>query len=146
MKIIEDAFCISNTLLPKVIKSRERNKFFHFAFIYQNNKLISIGQNNPEKTHPKAKKISERFRVELEYNYLHAEMDAISKIWHRYYIDNNMSLIVIRLNRHGKIKNSKPCRYCDKIISCLSFRDVWWSTNTHIVSENNEYELSRPLV
>lgn len=144
MRIIEESIDISYSLLPKSIKSREKNMVFHFAYIFKKNKLISIGQNNPEKTHPTAKKFSDRFKTGLEYPYLHAEIDAISKVWNQYKIDESMSLIVFRFNKYGVLRYSKPCKTCSKIISALSFGEVWWSTNGKCLSNiKNEYKISR---
>lgn len=39
---------------------------------------------------------------------IHAEIDAIAKIR----FDKRYDLIVIRIDRHGNIRNSKPCKYC----------------------------------
>lgn len=144
MKIIQECLDISYSLLPSTIKSREKNMVFHFAFVFRKSKLLSIGQNNPEKTHPMAQIMSDRFKSGLEYPYLHAETDAISKIWNKYKIGGDMRLVVLRLNRLGVLRNSKPCRPCSKIIDCLDFGEVYWSMDRKFVSnKGNEYEIPR---
>jgi hypothetical protein len=104
MNILEQSYNISLDLLPKAKQARNtKNKFFHFAFAYKKNKLLAIGQNNPEKTHTQALMLSKRFlNEETDYPYLHAETDVISKLWGKYYIDNTIKLVIVRLNKRPK--------------------------------------------
>lgn len=130
MNIIDNSIDIALTLLPKAKQSRNtKNKFFHFAFGYRKNKLIGIGQNNPEKTHTQALVLSQRFNVELEHPYLHAETDLISRLWGKYYIDNSLKMVVVRLNKRGQLRCSKPCDRCEQIIRALGLTKVWWSND-----------------
>jgi hypothetical protein len=130
MNIINQSINISLTLLPRAKECRDtKNKFFHFAFGYKKNKLIGIGQNNPEKTHTQALILAKRFKTDLKYPYLHAETDLISRLWGKQYIDGSMKMVLVRLNKHGKLRNSKPCARCAKIIKALGITDVYWSTD-----------------
>ena len=52
----------------------------------------------------------------------------ISKLWGKIHIDNNLKIVVIRLNRHNQLCNSKPCNSCATIFNALDISDVWWST------------------
>ena len=64
MSIINQYYNIALSLLPKAKNSRcSRNKFYHFAFGYHRNKLLAMGQNNPEKTHTQALMLSKRFNT-----------------------------------------------------------------------------------
>ena len=116
---------------------------FHFAFAYKKNKLLCIGQNNPEKTHPRALMVSNKFKTDIEYPYLHAETDVVSKLWNTHKIDSSIDLVVLRLSKHGKVKISKPCRRCEKVIRAVGFGEVWWSTNTGFASYENRIEIPR---
>ena len=128
MSVIDQSYNIALTLLPKVKESRcTRNKFYHFAFGYRKNNLLAIGQNNPEKTHTKALLLSQRFNTASKYPYLHAETDLISRLWGKYYIDENLKMVIIRLNKRGELRYSKPCSNCSKIIRSLGIKKVWWS-------------------
>jgi deoxycytidylate deaminase len=130
MNIIDQSMDIAISLLPKAKRNRNtRNKFFHFAFGYKKNKLIAIGQNNPEKTHTQALLLAKRFNINSEYPYLHAETDLISKLWGKYYIDDSLRMVIIRLNKRGRLRNSKPCERCDAIIRALGINKVCWSTD-----------------
>lgn len=129
MNIIDQSYNIALSLLPKAKETRStKNKFFHFAFGYKKNKLLAIGQNNPEKTHTQALFLSQRFlNTDTDYPYLHAETDLISRLWGKYYIDENLRMVIIRLNKRGELRCSKPCRNCSRIIRALGIRKVWWS-------------------
>lgn len=128
MSIIDQSYNIALSLLPKAKESRcTRNKFYHFAFGYRKNNLLAIGQNNPEKTHTKALFLSQRFNTANKYPYLHAETDLISRLWGKYYIDENLKMVIIRLNKRGELRYSKPCGNCSKIIRSLGIKKVWWS-------------------
>lgn len=128
MKIIDQSYNIALSLLPKAKENRcTKNKFYHFAFGYRKNNLLAIGQNNPEKTHTQALVLSKRFNTDSEYPYLHAETDLISRLWGKYYIDENLKMIVIRLNKRGELRYSKPCKNCSKIIRALGIKKVCWS-------------------
>ena len=130
MKIVAESLDIAQSLLPKAKNSRDgKNKFFHFAFGYDNKKLLGIGQNNPDKTHTNALKLAQRFKTDTDYPYLHAETDLISRMWGKYYIDSSLTVILIRLNKHGQLRNSKPCSKCSKILEALGIEKLHWSTN-----------------
>ena len=128
MNIIDQSLDIALSLLPKAKQERNtKNKFFHFAFGYRKNKLLAIGQNNPEKTHTQAVMLARRFNTELEHPFLHAETDLISRLWGKYYIDNSLRMVIIRLNKRGELRCSKHCERCDQIIKSLGINKVWWS-------------------
>ena len=130
MNIVDQSFSIALSLLPKAKEARDsKNKFFHFAFGYHKNKLLAIGQNNPEKTHTQALFLAKRFNTDLKYPYLHAETDLISRLWGKHYIDGNMKMVIVRLNKRGELRNSKPCSRCSKIIKALGIKEIYWSTD-----------------
>jgi hypothetical protein len=138
MNIIEQSIDIALTLLPKAKRCRStKNKFFHFAFGFKKNKLLAIGQNNPEKTHTQALMLSKRFNLDSEHHYLHAETDLISRLWGRQYIDNSLKMVIIRLNKHGKLRCSKPCERCEQIINALGITKVWWSIDDGIYNKQS---------
>ena len=93
----------------------------HVAFIMKRNAIYAIGWNKT-KTHP---------RMRLSgYNFLstqlHAELDAIIKFGKddcRKY-----DLVVVRINKEGQLKYSRPCAGCSEMIKQVGFRAVWYST------------------
>jgi len=130
MNIIDQSLDIALSLLPKAKNARNsKNKFFHFAFGFKKNKLLAIGQNNPEKTHPQALILAKRFNTDTEHPYLHAETDLISRLWGKHYIDNTLRMVVIRLNKRGQLRCSKPCDQCTQVLEALDITKIWWSDN-----------------
>lgn len=128
MSIIDQSIDIALSLLPKAkIARNTKNKFFHFAFGFKKNKLLAIGQNNPEKTHTQALLLAKRFNTELEHPYLHAETDLISRLWGKHYIDSSLKVVVVRLNKRGQLRCSKPCDKCSQILEALGITKLWWS-------------------
>jgi hypothetical protein len=128
MNIIEQSLDIALTLLPKAKYIRQtKNKFFHFAFGFKKSKLLAIGQNNPEKTHPQALMLARRFNTDIEHPYLHAETDLISRLWGKHYIDGSLKIVVLRLNKRGELRCSKPCEKCSQILNSLGIYKIWWS-------------------
>lgn len=128
MNILDQSINIALSLLPQAKEERQtKNKFFHFAFAYKRNKLLAMGQNNPEKTHTKALMLAKRFNTELEYPHFHAETDLISRLWGKYYIDSNLRMVIVRLNKRGELRCSQPCKRCSTIIQSLGITKVWWS-------------------
>ena len=128
MNIIDQSLEVAQSILPEVYGQRKRNNIFHFAFGYNKNKLLEMGQNSPEKTNAKAWRLSQQFNTDIIYPYFHAETDLVSKLWGRHYIDSRLKIVVIRLNKNGQLRQSKPCERCSKILKALDVNQVWWST------------------
>ena len=98
--------------------------------------MISIGQNRVDKPSAKALYFAERFNIEKQkkYPYIHAEISAIQKVWSKVYIDNSVSMVVLRLSKNETLQNSKPCKGCSTILAALGIDDVCWSdSNGNIV-------------
>lgn len=128
-KIVEKSIKTAIELFPSTYAQRSRYRTFHFCFVYRRNTLLTIGINNPEKENAKAKKFAERFGTEVQknYRYVHSEVDAVSRLWSRVYIDNSLTFIVLRLNKNLDLKNSRPCPSCTKILRALDVTKVYWS-------------------
>lgn len=114
-------------------------KFNHFAFIWHKNKLVSIGKNDPVSTHRKALYFGERYNIEKfkRWPFIHAEISAVSKCWGRCVLDKSYSLVVIRIDKNGKLNNSQPCKNCSQILEAIGITKIYWS------EDNGEFK-SRP--
>ena len=116
----------------------------HFSFIYNKNKLVSIGINSP-KTHP----------INLKYNYLnkqkdkishivgtHSEMSAVIKLG----VDSceeDLIMINTRINRKKEIDYSRPCNGCMEMLKELKFSKIFYTSkdkNFELVIPQIEYE------
>lgn len=127
MRIIEQSYKTAMSLF----NNSAPQKYNHFAFLFERNKMISIGQNNMTQISAKAFRFGNMFNVSKmkEFSYIHAEIDAISKLWAKKYISGREKLVVIRIGNSGKLFNSKPCDSCSKILSCLGLNKIWYSVN-----------------
>lgn len=126
MKIINKAIKLAyDRFVPNPYQKR-----YHFAIAFDGKKPICIAQNNPIKVNAKALYMGKRFNISTyqEYPYVHAESHLISKLLDKYNtIDANWSMVVLRINRQGKILLSKPCENCQKILDTLNLSSVYWS-------------------
>lgn len=97
----------------------------HFAFIWKRNRLISIGRNDPINQNKKALDFGVRFKVQhfVNFPFLHAEIDAIRKVWGRHKLDSSYTLVSIRLN--NGIKNAKPCINCNTVLQALGLKVIY---------------------
>jgi hypothetical protein len=105
----------------------------HFSFIFERNRLISIGINNP-KTHP----------LNLKFNYIskkqgkinevvgtHSELSAVIKTGLP--LDGNGSykgftIVNTRINRNEQLDYSYPCNGCWDMIKKLGFKKLLYTT------------------
>lgn len=128
MKIIHRAIKLSyDRFKPNPYQRR-----YHFAIAFDVNKPIAIAQNNPIKIDHKAYKIGQRFNISKyqQYPYSHAESHLISKLLDTYNtIRSDWSLVVLRINRQGKILLSKPCNNCQTILDAIGLKKIYWSIN-----------------
>jgi hypothetical protein len=141
MKRIDKSLGMAFDLFPKYHQPMSgQYRPYHFAFLYKKNKLVSIGVNSYDPS-PKILYLANRFNVQKykQYNYAHAETDAISKAWGKFYLDSSFSFVIIRLNRFGMLQNSKPCANCQSIIDSIGINDVWWSTKNCITNGKEDY-------
>jgi deoxycytidylate deaminase len=102
----------------------------HFSFIVKKNKILSIGINNPKKTHPRniRYKYTGRFNNDIStYVGVHSELSAVLK----YGLEDCTGHILIntRVNAAGEIANSKPCNGCQNLIYQLNFKKVYYTND-----------------
>ena len=119
-KMIEISFALAG-------KHSGTQRCKHFSFIYDKNKLLSIGMNS-SKTHPS----------NLKYNYInkqkdkiseivgtHSEMNAVNKLGNFEF--SGLVLINTRINRNNMLDYSKPCNGCMEMICELGFSKVYYT-------------------
>lgn len=99
---------------------KQNNRCFHVAFLLDKKRIISIGYNNTNKSHPKTKNYPYS-----DFARLHAEMSAILKV--KKDDLSGTTLVVIRLDKHNQLKNSKPCRGCMALIKEVRIDDLIYS-------------------
>lgn len=126
-------------IIDKAVKKAYKNWFpckeirtYHYAAAFDGNKMIEFAKNNPNEFNAKAFYMGKKFNIQTykQYPYPHAESHLVSKLLHRYNsICTNWSIVVLRINREGRILLSKPCKNCQKILDALNLTDIWYSDN-----------------
>jgi hypothetical protein len=94
----------------------------HIAFLVKKNKIIRIGWNR-KRTHPEISK----HPYHDGYVGTHAELDVILKSG----LDNleDHSIIVLRIDRNGKLNNSKPCLGCRSVLNQFNVKNIFYSNS-----------------
>lgn len=130
-KRIEKSIRIANQLVNTTTSNPQ-----HFSFIFKRNKLLVIGQNNMDITNPKAIKFAKLFGAQKpkKFPFIHSEVDAISKLWSKVYIDRSLHLINLRLNRFHLLRNSKPCVDCNLVIKGLGLNLTYFDGTNWSIS------------
>jgi len=126
-------------ILDKIIKRAYKNwkphpliRCYHYAAAFDNNKMIAFAGNNPINFSAKAFRMGEKFNISTykEFPFVHAESHLVSKLLDRFNsIDTNWKIVVLRINREGRILLSKPCINCQKIFDALDINQIFYSNN-----------------
>lgn len=120
-RIIEISFALAG-------KYPYKKRCRHFSFIFEKNRLLSIGINNP-KTHPLNLKYNYIGKKEFKINELvgtHSELNAVLKLGS----ENCKGLTIVntRVNRNDEIDYSCPCHGCRDMIKKLGFKRLLYTT------------------
>lgn len=91
----------------------------HYAFILNKRRIMWVGKNS-RKSHP----------INTKYGYiagsgLHAEACAIIRSGILDHSDH--TLITFRIDRNNNVAMGKPCKHCQKLISDVGFKSVFFS-------------------
>jgi len=144
MKIIKTTIKLSY----ERFKPNPYQRCYHFAVAFDGNKPLAISQNNPIKINAKAFRMGQKFNIQTykEFPYSHAESHLVSKLLDRYNtIDPNWSIVVVRIGRDGRMRLSKPCDNCAKILKAVGFDNIYWSAedNSFEDSDNTKITIDR---
>ena len=112
---------LASKLFPERYKGRTRPQPFHYAFLFAKQKLVSIGQNVMDKESAKALAFALRYNLatQRKYPFIHAEIDSISRVWGKQYIDNNFTMVSLRISKGLVLRNAKPCKNCKSVLDSL---------------------------
>ena len=94
------------------------------AFVVYKNTVIAKGMNQ-EKTHPLQKK----FAVREEAEFIHAEVDAISKAIKILNTEQlaKATIYIARMKKDGTQGLAKPCQGCANLIKSLNIKRIVWT-------------------
>jgi deoxycytidylate deaminase len=118
--------CIEITKCLK--KHKETGHSFHATFIYDKNKLLSIGFNNYKKLHR-----SHKFGIYKGYKdnpekyvaSIHSEIDALIKLGRTNC--SKLTFINIRIDNNGNPNIAKPCSNCLKVLQDVGFKNIYFT-------------------
>lgn len=134
MKIINKSVEIAKAMFPAEYDSRQGYQAFHFCFIWKRTNLLSVGVNDVDRMNGRMVTFAQKFNVPVLWPYMHAEIDAVAKLWGRYHVDHSLKVVVLRLNKELKLRDSRPCKICMPILSQLGLTNkLWYSVNNKIV-------------
>lgn len=126
IKIINRTIDIAKALCPLNLEHR----CSHIAFLIRNSKIVHIGTNSC-KSHPET----------LKYDYenhqlvgIHAELSVCMKSGKEDL--KAYTMVVLRVDRTGKLANSKPCCGCQSVIKQFNIGEVWYSDKNGEVVKN----------
>jgi hypothetical protein len=123
---------------------------WHFCGCFDGTKMICFTKNNPVKTHAGAYRIGENFNLPKykEYPFFHSESRLIDRLLSKYnYIDPAWKVVVMRINRCGKIFGSKPCINCNKLLKVVGLDQIYYSTDTgSFIGPNNNIIHCKPYL
>lgn len=106
----------------------------HFAFGYHRNKLLAIGTNSYDET-SSVNYFNRKFGT--EYYAIHAELDLIKKLWGKIHIDKSLKVVILRTNRFGQLRISKPCSNCQTLLDGLGINKIWYSDSQGNIVEQS---------
>jgi hypothetical protein len=116
-RILKRAVETAHALCPTNWKNVNNS---HIAFLVKKNKIVKIGWNR-KRTHPKIAK----HPYHDGYVGTHAELDVILKSGLEDL--NDHSMIVLRVDRKGRLANSKPCTGCLSLLKSYNLSEVFYS-------------------
>jgi tRNA(Arg) A34 adenosine deaminase TadA len=116
-RILKKAVETAHALCPTNWKNVNNS---HVAFLVKKNKIVKIGWNR-KRTHPEISK----HPYHDGYVGTHAELDVILKSGLEDL--NDHSMIVLRVDRKGRLANSKPCPGCLSLLKSYNVDEVFYS-------------------
>lgn len=121
-KIVE----LSYALLPTHGDYRCR----HASFILYRDKIMSIGINHPNKTHPRNLQFGYRNKRNQPINNIigiHSELAAVIKLGRQDL--NELDIVNTRIDRNNQLALAKPCVGCQDMLKQLGINRIFYSGN-----------------
>ena len=136
-KSIQKTIDLAYSLFDSAYAERDGYQTFHFATLCRRNKILAVGQNKVREPSPKAVYFANKFGTPKKraFPFICAEVDCISKLWGRVQIDSSLTMVVVRLNKDGEFRMSKPCISCTKVLESLGINNVYWTTESGVNCE-----------
>lgn len=125
-KRLEKCIEISLGLRPK----KQTGKSFHTTFIFNKNRILSIGTNNYNKEHPyhKMGKYCGYKQNPSQYHAcLHSEISALLRLGEE--DCSRYTFVNIRIDNNNKTSIAKPCPNCQRILNQVGYKKIIYSNS-----------------
>ncbi len=131
--------CVNLTKALRETDSKLRCQ--HFSFIFHKNRIITIGKNSNKSNPTNQKNPKTGLNGELvKDKYTCSELNAFIKFKNLTNIDfTKTNLVTTRIDRNGKIRNSKPCTSCQNLIKFLNPKKTFYSVDSNGDNKFEEY-------
>lgn len=114
-RLEEIAYSLTDSVHDRTVRCR------HFSFIFQKNRLLSIGYNQA-KTTP--------FNLQFGYHQLsgtHSEISALKRLRQNNLHMKDCSIAVLRIDRNNRLNMSKPCKFCANVLKHFDIGDIYYT-------------------
>jgi deoxycytidylate deaminase len=118
--VIGELPIVSNSILKKAIEEAEKSTYKQHrvgCVIFKGRKIHSVAFNSV-----RGNQIESRFKNFTES--LHAEAHALFKC---NFSLRGYSILVVRINKHGELRNAKPCTFCMDYITFKEIKHIYYS-------------------
>lgn len=117
---------ISKFIIEKTIEEAKKSNHTHKigACIFHKKAIISLGRNHPFQS---VKHLHPRFTKWPTS--IHAEIDSILKARRPV---QGCSMLIIRINKQGRLMLAKPCKHCLSYIvyTGIGFKNIYYTNNS----------------
>lgn len=103
---------------------RHPERFKHFSFVIQFNRILSIGYNRSTGK-PLHGVIRKGYSNHCK---IHAEFDALNQLWLK-----GFEVVNVRLNNQGELRNAAPCSCCFRLLKLFGCSMVYFTTNKGLI-------------
>jgi tRNA(Arg) A34 adenosine deaminase TadA len=110
--------------IAKKLSLKSPSRFKLGCVIVNKSRVVALGWNNMNRTHPKARTYG---------NFLHAEIHALIGTDIR--DTKNSIAYVYREDRHGKIAKSRPCQVCFNALKIAGVQRICYTDNNSFIEE-----------
>lgn len=109
--------------------SKQTGRSFHTTFVFNKNRIISIGTNDYNKHHPyhkMGKYTGYKTNPEHYRPCLHSEISALIKLGEE--DCSRYTFVNVRIDNNNKISIAKPCQNCQRILDQVGYKRIIYSS------------------
>ncbi len=123
-----------------IAKIVNNNSCWHFgAVLTSRNRIISIGKNNPWRTHR---------RSNTYYHNIHAEFDALLGVPKDRLIGSTLYIVRLGYDFRKHLMMARPCSCCEFALRQAGVKEVFYSVSDNFIgywnlSRNEEYQITK---